>query len=119
MGTGAGGRGAVGVIAAVTTGAAPHAGHGGHALDASVAMDGALGIGSAVIAEDDAVARAAVVGGPHFALSQTRSPLQSVSFPQPSAGSLEACEQAQSAERSESAMKSGRTWSISTRDRGC
>ncbi len=63
----------------VTTGV--HAGHGGHADDAADVTGADEGTGSAVIVADvEAAARAPFVGGPHFALSQTRSPLQSVSF---------------------------------------
>ncbi len=111
MGIGVGGRGAVGGVAAVTTGGALHAGHGGHALDAPDVigvMGAAEGMGSAVIGADDGAARAVFVGDPHFPLSQMRSPLQSVSFPQPSAFSLEACEHPQKAQSSDSAMKSVR-----------
>ena len=66
------GRGRTGAVA-VLTGAGAHTGHGGHVGAELGALTGA--------AED---VRVTGCGAPHLPLSQVRSPLQSVSFWQPS-----------------------------------
>ncbi len=89
-----GGLGVVGRgLWAVTTGAALQTGQGGH-VTAPDMTGGGNGIGSAAIVVADDETRAALPdGSPHVPLSQTRSPLQSVSFRQPSAPSPLGCEQ--------------------------